>query len=149
MPSNWFSFRHLFNFSWRASRREFWLIHVLGYFAIMLPMLLPMAFLDPIEPDAGVTAVETLPFLAFMAVAFILQIATLIVMLAATVRRMHDQEKSAWWILLCFIPLIGWIFSLIYIFTPGDEGENLYGPDPREGARPERVQVGDLEKVFD
>jgi uncharacterized membrane protein YhaH (DUF805 family) len=58
---------------------------------------------------------------------FIFLFSTLIPALAVSVRRMHDVNKSGWYIL---IP----IYNLILYCTPGTEGPNQYGPDPK---RPE------------
>ena len=44
--------------------------------------------------------------------------------LAAGVCRMHDVGKSGWFLI---IP----IYNLILAVTPGQVGENQYGPDPK------------------
>ncbi len=51
--------------------------------------------------------------------------------LAVGVRRMHDQDKSGWWLLIAFIPIIGWIVLLVFYLTDGTRGANQYGPDPK------------------
>ncbi|WP_417411248.1 DUF805 domain-containing protein [Hoeflea sp.] len=45
-------------------------------------------------------------------------------------RRMHDTGRSAWWLLLCFIPLIGILVLLWWFIQKGTDGRNEYGPDP-------------------
>jgi uncharacterized membrane protein YhaH (DUF805 family) len=51
--------------------------------------------------------------------------------LAISIKRWHDRDKSGWWILISFIPLIGPIWALVETgFLPGTEGPNQYGPDP-------------------
>lgn len=45
-------------------------------------------------------------------------------------RRLHDIDKSAWWILLGIIPVIGWIILVVWYARPGTEGPNRFGPDP-------------------
>ncbi len=49
----------------------------------------------------------------------------LIPSIAVGVRRMHDVDKSGWFIL---IP----IYNLVLLCTDGDSGENIYGPDPKQ-----------------
>ena len=44
--------------------------------------------------------------------------------------RLHDLDRTGWWILLGFIPLIGWIILLIWYVTKGTDGPNRFGPDP-------------------
>jgi uncharacterized membrane protein YhaH (DUF805 family) len=51
--------------------------------------------------------------------------------LAVAVRRLHDQDKSGWWILIGFVPLIGGIWLLILYFIEGTRGPNRFGPDPK------------------
>jgi len=58
--------------------------------------------------------------------------------LAVSVRRMHDQNKSGWYLLINFVPYIGGLIFLVLCFLPGTEGENDYGWDPREDA-PDRT----------
>jgi uncharacterized membrane protein YhaH (DUF805 family) len=58
-------------------------------------------------------------------------LATFIPNLAVTVRRMHDQNKSGWWILIALVPFIGGIWLLILYFIEGTRGPNRFGPDPK------------------
>ena len=46
------------------------------------------------------------------------------------IRRMHDLDKSGWWLLISFIPYVNIVFSLYVIFTPGTPSYNRYGADP-------------------
>ena len=50
--------------------------------------------------------------------------------LALAVRRLHDKDRSGWWLLIWIIPLIGWIVLLYWYVTKGTEGSNRFGPDP-------------------
>ncbi|HEX5183359.1 MAG TPA: type II toxin-antitoxin system prevent-host-death family antitoxin [Allosphingosinicella sp.] len=56
--------------------------------------------------------------------------------LAVAVRRLHDHDKTGRFYLLAFVPLIGWLFALFMMLTPGTEGENSYGCDPCYGDEP-------------
>lgn len=57
---------------------------------------------------------------------------TLIPGIAIGVRRLHDIGKSGWWLLVAFIPLIGWIWLIILLATKGDDKSNQYGEVPGE-----------------
>lgn len=48
------------------------------------------------------------------------------------IKRLHDRDRSAWWLLLLLVPVLGplWIF-LALAFGRGTRGENRYGEDPR------------------
>src|ERR687898_3320915 len=62
----------------------------------------------------------------------IYSLAILIPSLAVTVRRLHDIDRTGWWILINLIPLIGAIVLLVFALTPGTPGSNRYGPDPKQ-----------------
>ena len=51
-------------------------------------------------------------------------LAVLVPGIAVGVRRMHDTNRSGWW-------LLAPIANLIFLATAGDAGENPYGPDPK------------------
>ena len=46
------------------------------------------------------------------------------------VRRLHDVDRSGWWILISFIPLIGPIVFIVWACDRGTFGDNRFGPDP-------------------
>jgi uncharacterized membrane protein YhaH (DUF805 family) len=64
---------------------------------------------------------------------FVFALAVLIPSLAVVFRRLHDLDKSAWWILIGIIPLIGSLLLLYWFCQPGTSGSNQYGPDPKHG----------------
>ena len=46
-------------------------------------------------------------------------------------KRFHDRDKSAWWMLIGLVPLIGAIWLLVECgLLQGSDGPNQYGPDP-------------------
>ena len=51
--------------------------------------------------------------------------------LAVSVRRLHDQDKSGWWILIGFVPLIGAIWLFVLYVLESTRGPNRFGPDPK------------------
>jgi len=53
---------------------------------------------------------------------------------AVQFRRLHDTDRSAWWLLLLLIPIVGWIVILIFNCQSGTPGENRFGPDPKIAA---------------
>ena len=50
--------------------------------------------------------------------------------LAVSVRRLHDIDRSGWWFLIWFIPVVGWIVMIYWACCKGTEGPNRFGPDP-------------------
>ncbi len=50
--------------------------------------------------------------------------------IAVNVRRLHDLDRSGWWLLLGLIPLIGHIVLIVWFCGKGTEGPNRFGGDP-------------------
>jgi uncharacterized membrane protein YhaH (DUF805 family) len=53
--------------------------------------------------------------------------------IAVGVRRLHDTERSGWWMLLILIPLVGAIVLIVWFCTRGTIGQNRFGADPLAG----------------
>lgn len=136
-----FTLKRLFNFSGRATRREYFAILGCVFAAWMVFFLALGELSEPRPVGSPATALDTLLGLAIIGLAGL----TFVVMLAALVRRVHDHDKSGVVILLNIIPLVGWIFWLISALTPGNPYENNYGPDPRD---PMAAEHGPLETIF-
>ena len=63
-------------------------------------------------------------------------LAVLLPGLAVTARRLHDIDRSGWWMLIAIVPLIGWLVMLYWTVQRGTVGANRFGPDPLAGALP-------------
>lgn len=51
--------------------------------------------------------------------------------IAVGVKRCHDRDRSGWFLLIAFIPLIGGLWLLIELgCLRGTVGPNRFGPDP-------------------
>lgn len=57
-------------------------------------------------------------------------LANLLPSLAVGVRRLHDTDRSGWWLLIGLIPLIGFIVLIVFFATKGTTGPNQFGEDP-------------------
>lgn len=51
--------------------------------------------------------------------------------IAVAVRRLHDQDRSGWMVLLTLIPVVGGIVCLMLVGLEGTPGPNRFGPDPK------------------
>jgi uncharacterized membrane protein YhaH (DUF805 family) len=49
---------------------------------------------------------------------------------AVSIRRLHDTDRSGWWLLLAFVPLVGLVL-IWFMAQEGNAGTNRYGQDPR------------------
>ena len=122
----------LFSFQGRANRAKFWLV-ALGIFVIEIilfaALLGPvMTSADPQQALAGIGPIAPIVMFVFVVVAAW-------VSLAVGVKRFRDRNKSGWWVLVNFVPLIGNLWYLIECgFLRGTPGPNDYGPDPLAAA---------------
>lgn len=48
-------------------------------------------------------------------------------------RRLHDIDRTGWWWLLTFVPVLGWIALIVFCCTKGTVGPNRFGEDPLAG----------------
>ncbi|MFY7960951.1 MAG: DUF805 domain-containing protein, partial [Elsteraceae bacterium] len=55
----------------------------------------------------------------------------LIPTLAVLVRRLHDTNRSGWWFLLAFLPVIGQIWLFVLLVLDSHPGDNRFGPNPK------------------
>jgi uncharacterized membrane protein YhaH (DUF805 family) len=104
-------FSNYVGFSGRAIRSEYWywvLFTVIGMIATSI-----------IDIVVGVSVTEPL-----------FSLATILPSLAVGVRRLHDLDRSGWWVLLVFIPLIGAIVLIVWYCSRGTPGTNSFGADP-------------------
>ena len=117
---------HYFDFAGRARRTEYFMFFICWYAAMLGLVMLAIAAAGNgrMAADEGIS-------LALVAAAAIVCLAGIIPGLAVAARRMHDQDKSGWLILVNLIPYIGGLIFLVLTFLPGTVGANQYGPDPR------------------
>ncbi|WP_417659408.1 DUF805 domain-containing protein [Pseudidiomarina sp.] len=106
-------------FTGRARRSEYWFF-VLFNVIISLVLGFIDGFLALGDPEAGIGLLSV-----------IYGLAVLIPSIAVGVRRLHDTDRSGWWLLISLIPLIGGIVLLVFFVLDGTPGENRFGPNPK------------------
>jgi uncharacterized membrane protein YhaH (DUF805 family) len=118
-PINWFMnvvTQHYFDFNGRARRAEFWW-YILVYIiiAVILGIIQSVLHLGSILTG-------------------LLSLALLLPNLGVAVRRLHDINRSGWWILIALVPIVGAILLIYWYAQPGTSGANPFGPDPKSAA---------------
>jgi len=73
-----------------------------------------------------------------LAVAFVL---FFIWAIRVTVLRLHDMNRSGWWVLVTLIPYLGWVASLVLMFMPGTSEDNDYGEKPKQGSTAAAIAI--------
>jgi len=115
-------FDHYVKFDGRASRPAFW-------WWVLFAILVSVAA-NIIDLAIGGPVITSLAGLAL-----------LLPNLSVSIRRLHDTNRTGWWVLIGLIPLIGLIVLLIFYLQDSDPGENRYGPPP-VGPPPATAPVG-------
>jgi uncharacterized membrane protein YhaH (DUF805 family) len=118
---NWYIgvLKQYFAFDGRARRTEYWMFTL---FNIIICVVLTVIdrMLGTWRPESGVGMLSGLYCLA-----------VLLPSLGVTVRRLHDTDRSGWWILLALVPLIGSIALLVFMVLDSTPGPNRFGPNPK------------------
>lgn len=109
------------DFSDRAPRAEYWWFYLLFVVAYLVAMIVDSVI--GTDKAAGPYGIVTL----------VVSLGLLIPSLAAGVRRLHDTDRSGWWLLIALIPLLGAIVLLVFFVSQGTRGDNRFGPDPYAG----------------
>ena len=105
------------NFEGRAPRSEYWWF---ALFAVLLGIV--TSIIDGILGTVTANGIGLISSIASLAL--------IIPSIAVAVRRLHDTDRSGWFYLLNFIPIIGWIVLIIFFVQQGTNGRNRFGDDP-------------------
>ena len=101
-------------FAGRARRKEFWM-----FVLISAVVVLVLGIVNELM-GADVPALPVYYTLAVVLPGF-----------AVTVRRLHDTDRSGWWLLILLVPIVGAIVFLVFMATPGGEMANSFGASPK------------------
>ena len=121
---NWYLhvLKNYATFSGRARRKEYWM-----FFLFNVLISLGLGVLDVV---AGTYSVE-------YETGFFSSLYSLLVLIpgiAVGVRRLHDTNRSGWWILISLIPIIGVLVLFVFMCLDSQPGTNRFGVNPKEAA---------------
>ncbi len=98
-------------FTGRARRSEYWFWYLATFVAYLVAVILDSIIGIPL-------------FVVVVA------LGAIVPTIAVGIRRLHDTDKSGWFLLIGLIPLIGAIVLIVFFVT--DSGpDNQYGPNPK------------------
>lgn len=124
-------------FRGRARRKEFWLWQLFMFllfsalYAWLFSSLGNMAVLAGAYPDDLEQILMATPSARVpLAVIGLTALGLILPNIALQVRRLHDSDKSGWWLLLSLTG-IGSLILLIFYLLDGTPGSNRHGPDPK------------------
>ena len=114
------------DFTGRSRRSEYWLFRLVTIVAYIALFLIAEAL------RSYNSFLYILPMMLF----FVLALASIVPSLAVGFRRLHDSDRSAWWILIAFVPILGPLVLLAFLCIDGTPGDNRFGPDPKGRGAP-------------
>jgi uncharacterized membrane protein YhaH (DUF805 family) len=100
-------------FTGRAHRTEYWMFFL---FNIIIGIVL--GIIEGIFGGPGILGA-------------LYGLAVLVPGIAVGVRRLHDTNRTGWWLLIGLIPIIGIIVLIVFFVQDSQPGENQYGPNPK------------------
>jgi uncharacterized membrane protein YhaH (DUF805 family) len=107
-------------FDGRASRPEYWWFFLINtVISVLLDVVIP-----------GSTG---------QVLGAIYALAVLLPSIGVGIRRLHDTNRTGWWLLVSLVPLVGWIWIIVLLALAGDEGPNRYGPPPGTLREPDTI----------
>ena len=109
-------------FEGRSRRKEYW-----SFFLLTLAAYVVAMTVDGIIGMSGLIGGVYGPLMLLTALFFIIP------SFSVGIRRLHDTDRSGWWLLLAFVPFIGGLILLYFFILEGTRGPNKYGADPKEG----------------
>jgi uncharacterized membrane protein YhaH (DUF805 family) len=123
----------------RAGRREFW-----TFIRFNAVIILPLYVLSRFGDEKGSSFEQMIdqfsPVCTFLLLSYSISIVIPLITLA--VRRLHDQDKSGWYLWALLVPYGGIILILSYMLTESDIGPNSFGEDPID-----RIYYDELEDI--
>lgn len=115
-------------FSGRATRSQYWLFSLVLFGMLIIALMIDQVFGDTTTDEpAGV-------------ISGLVYLAHLVPSIAVGVRRLHDTDRSGWWLLAVFVPLIGQLAVLIFMCLPSSPGRNRFDVAP--GYEPQERSAG-------
>ena len=150
--------RRYAEFSGRSRRKEYWMFFLgaILFYILIFALMVAVgggALLGTEDGAAGMTGALA----GFGILGIVLIIAVLLLFipsLAVGVRRLHDIDRTGWWLLVPYVPYIlsivfattesvelaaifnlislaGFLLLFVFALLPGTVGPNRFGPDPK------------------
>lgn len=102
-------------FTGRASRKEYWLFFLFCFLSTVALTTIDQ-LIGIYDPESGYGIFSGLFSLGILVPA-----------IAVAVRRLHDTNRSGWWVLISLIPLVGPIGLIVLFCFKGTQGDNRFG----------------------
>ena len=113
----------------RSTRAEYWWWFLFVWLISLVPYIGIFASMDWSSSEDGTVKGSgggVIWWVLFIA----LWLVFILPSIAVSVRRLHDTDRSGWWMLIGIIPLIGTIVLIVFFCLRGTEGPNRFGEGP-------------------
>ncbi len=111
------------DFEGRARRKEFWMFSLI-HFLIVMALQTLMFMVGGMNPESSLG-------LVISGILGLYGLGVFIPSLAVSVRRLHDTNRSGWWVLIGLVPIIGLIVLIVFYVQDSQPGANQYGDNPK------------------
>lgn len=128
---NWMilPYRRYAEFSGRSRRREYWMF---ALFYVLVILALNVVFgTNDVERGNGAFAYGSRLVGAGRWIGGLFWLVSIVPGLAVSVRRLHDQDRTGWLLLIGLVPFFGWFALFVLMCLDGTRGPNRFGPDPK------------------
>ena len=115
----------------RARRLEYWMFTLFDVIFMILSFVIGAVLGRVLNLDEAMGGIGL-----GLALCLLYMLVVLMPKLSVTVRRLHDTDRSALWLLVFLIPGIGPLVLFVMMILEGTQGPNQYGPDPKATAEP-------------
>ncbi|MFA1261302.1 DUF805 domain-containing protein [Xanthomonas axonopodis pv. fascicularis] len=116
------------DFNGRSRRKEYWMFALMQFLVLFVFGGLFAVAAVAMGNENGPGALAWL----ICAVMVIACLALIVLGIAVTVRRLHDQDKSGWFYLISLVPYVGAFVLLVFMCIEGTPGPNQYGENPKQ-----------------
>ncbi|MEU6857593.1 DUF805 domain-containing protein [Glycomyces sp. NPDC046736] len=122
------AFKKYADFSGRARRKEYWMFVLFHALAILILYVVAIAgivtLVVNLREPSPLSALPVIPLVVYA-------LATIVPTLALIVRRLHDTGRSGGWYFIAFVPFVGAIILLVFMFEDSQQTPNQYGECPK------------------
>ena len=125
----------LFSTEGRITRSTYWLFSF-AYFVLSIIAIVIDLLIGTFDDSTGIGLFTT-----------ILALAGAFPAIAVQVKRLHDRDRSGWFLLLGIIPFVSIWVGIELGFLQGTSGSNQYGPDPTRHNRQRSMKMYEIDEI--
>lgn len=119
----------LFSAKGRINRQKF-LFAVIGWVALIMVMMVISSIFTAMAMNPDASSFWSVMAGLFGIINIVIYIAMMYSSIALQIKRWHDLDRSGWFTLLGFLPIVNLIYAVYVYCVKGTTGDNQFGKDP-------------------